>query len=197
MSIESLAGRGARRAKQEVARSIAKKRRSEMDMGKSDHEDATDLSSPMHEAGEQRAPITAAHEGSESESIPTNPEHSDPEGLSENVMEAERLAEGLQASRMKANDSSVSYEANDSVAGSRISRPGQMQEDHADTMVGNKPDLDFIDDGTEESMSSMPAKPAAGFKAPGEPSGPGLSAEAKQAIARKRASRRYGSYDPK
>lgn len=128
------------------------------------------------------------------------PEGQDQEGLSPNVMLAEKLAEGLQARKYVANDNSVSYEADDMVAGKKMNKGGIVQPE-SDTMVGNKPELDWIDDGMGEPMSVQAKSKGAGgpmAHAPvGDPTGMGLSEEAKAAIARKKKSRMYGSYDPR
>jgi len=65
-------------------------------------------------------------------------------------------------------------------------------------MHGTSPELDWIDDGTAEPMSSMPMKPDGLEYKPKErePSGPGLSREAMEALREKKKNRRYGSYDP-
>lgn len=129
------------------------------------------------------------------------PQDGNDQGLSENVLEAQSLAEGLQASRMKANDNSVSYEADDKVAGVKMNKGGIVQPEQ-DTNVGNKPELEWINDGMGESMSVEQKSMGAGSReahAPvdGVAGHPGLSEEAKKAIAQKKKSRRYGSYDPR
>ncbi len=62
---------------------------------------------------------------------------------------------------------------------------------------GAQPELGWIDDGTSEPMSAEPMKPQGQMRMGGEPSGPGLSAEAKAAILRRKMGRRYGAFDPK
>ena len=56
---------------------------------------------------------------------------------------------------------------------------------------GNQPE-GMVDDGTEEPMSDEPKKPdGLEHRIMGDPSGPGLSREAMEAIKRKRMGRRY------
>lgn len=59
--------------------------------------------------------------------------------------------------------------------------------------VGSKPELDWINDGTEEPMSAEPAKPASMDHAEieGVPMGMGLSEDAKKAIEERKKKRRF------
>lgn len=132
-------------------------------------------------------------EGSvESAGEPVYPENDDAEGLSDSVMDAEMGADGLQARKMKANDNSVSYQADDSVAGSMMSKSGLKQADLAQAL-GNKPDLGWINDGTGEPMGDEPDKPTdmEHSKIEGVPMGMGLSSEAMEALKKKKNRRQY------
>lgn len=121
----------------------------------------------------------------------------DDQGLSDNVMEAQSLASALQSERYAANDNMVEYESDDNVAGKKMNKGGQVQPEH-DTNVGNKPDLEWINDGTGEPMSSMPKKPASVEHANADAGMTlGLSEDAKEALRKKKMNRRYGSYNPK
>jgi hypothetical protein len=94
----------------------------------------------------------------------------DEQGLSPNVMSAQELADGLQATRYKANDNNVSYEADDSVAGSKISSDGLEDEmDSMHSMLGSKP-------------SQPRESEAVQFK--------GISSDAMEAIRKKKANRK-------
>jgi len=105
------------------------------------------------------------------------PEGDDEQGLSENVMKAQALAEGLQAARMKANDNSVSYEADDMVAGKRMADGGLVDDaDGMHEMLGSKP----------EPKSGGPEAPMSGVEM-----SMGLSDEAKKALMAKKAKRSY------
>ena len=70
--------------------------------------------------------------------------------------------------------------------------------EHARIHGNNPEELGWIDDGTGEPMSSMPKKPDGPEYEPTEqdPSGPGLSEEALEAIKRKKKARMYGRYNP-
>lgn len=129
------------------------------------------------------------------------PKDDDDQGLSNNVMDAQALAEGLQASRYAANDNSVEYEANDMVAGNKMDKSGQKQSDKG-MPLGNKPDLDWVNDGDGEPMSVQ--KMSKGSGGPLEHSKDvmggqtlGLSEEAKKVLMEKKMKRKYGMYNPK
>jgi hypothetical protein len=130
---------------------------------------------------------------------PIYPEGNDDRGLSSNVETQETLAKALQQAGFKSNNNSHSFESDDSVAGSMMSKGGIVQPEHGDSL-GNKPELDWVDDGGSEPMSVQAASKGAG--GPMEhshtaASGPGLSDTAKAAIAAKKKKRVYGSYDPR
>lgn len=132
---------------------------------------------------------------------PVYPKDPDDSGLSENVERESMLVRHLQAAKYGANDNSNDFNPDDSVAGAKMNKGGQIQPEQ-DTIVGNKPDLDWIDDGMGEPMSVESS--SKGFGGPvehsavdGVPGHPGLSEEAKRAIMQKKKSRRYGSYDPR
>lgn len=121
-------------------------------------------------------------------------------GLSENVQAAQMLAKGLQERKIKANNNTNSYDAYPSMGGGQeMSQSGLTEEMDHDGPDGTEPALDWIDDGTEEPMSSMPGKPAALEHSviDGVPGGPGLSKEAREALAMKKKSRKYGAFDPR
>lgn len=139
--------------------------------------------------------IDSAHDAGEAGEA-VYPEGMDDQGLSSNVEEQQALAQALQKSGHAANDNTHDFEPDDSVAGAPMAEGGLVV-DHANNMVGNKPELDFIDDGSEEPMSAAPMKPAAGKAAPAPGMTAGLSEDAKRALARKKAARRYGQNDPK
>jgi len=124
----------------------------------------------------------------------------DDEGLSQNVQDQEELMSALQSKKYAANQNTHDFNPNDAVAGRKMSDGGLVEDkDARHAAMGSEPDLSFIDDGTEESMSSIPAKPASEEHSPADPgmvSPSGLSKEAMDAIARKRKSRRYGQYNP-
>lgn len=68
---------------------------------------------------------------------------------------------------------------------------GLVQPDHSDELLGAKPSEDMMD-STEEPLSSMPKKPdGLEHRIMGNPSGAGLSEEAKRAIQEKKMKRRY------
>lgn len=123
---------------------------------------------------------------------PVYPKGDDSQGLSEQVMDAQEENEGLQAEKYSANDNTNSYEADDMVAGSKMAKGGLAQSELAQAL-GNKPDLDWINDGTGEPMGSMPDKPASlGHEMiSGVPGGMGLSKEAMEALAMKKKNRRF------
>ena len=145
---------------------------------------------------------SASDEGLAGEAV--YPEGMDDEGLSANVMDAERLAEGLQARRMKANDNHNSFNPDDMVAGQKMNKGGQVQSEQGQAL-GNIPELNWEDDGNGEPMSVQagskgqpgslehrPMRDEAGAVLPS-----GLSEEAKRAIAKKKAGRKIFHYDPK
>lgn len=131
--------------------------------------------------------------------MPVYPMDDDSVGLSDSVVQESKLAEHLQADKYAANDNTVDYDPYYETKGQKMNQGGVAQPEQPNIMVGNKPDLMWIDDGTEEKMSSMPNKPSAlgNGTMGGEPSGPGLSEEAKRALMMKKKTRRYGSYDPR
>lgn len=90
--------------------------------------------------------------------MPVYPMGDDQEGLSENTMHAEMLAEHLQSKLYAANNNHVSYKADDPMAGHKI-YDGSLTEDkdalHA--ALGAKPEV-HEGDGAEEPMSDEPAK---------------------------------------
>ena len=124
---------------------------------------------------------------------PTYPMGTDEEGLSESVMEEQELAKHLQSDRYAANDNTHDFEADHPTMGSKMREGGVAQPEQANIEVGNKPDLDWIDEGTEEPMDSMPSKPAAMARDSMnmEPMGMGLSDEAKAALKAKKMKRRF------
>lgn len=131
---------------------------------------------------------------------PVYPRDDDDQGLSENVMDAQELYEGLTAEKSKANNNTRSFEANDSVAGKKMNKSG-IKQSESGMALGNKPDLDWINDGTEDSMSVEGRSKGAGggmeHSKVGDPSGPELSEEAKKALAMRKAARRFGVYSPR
>ena len=196
--------RSGHKPKQAIAAALSNQRKYKH-MAKGGMVDMEGSPEDMHEEAEMRSQargsIDSAHDAGEAgEAI--NPIQDDPEGLSPNVMDEQRMAEALQSRRYSANQNSHSYEADDSVAGQKMAHGGLVV-DHANNMVGNKPDLDFINDGEEEpmaeEMSSMGAKGPDEHRmaSPGMPSPSGLSEEAKRALAAKKKNRRYGQNDPK
>ena len=130
----------------------------------------------------------------------TYPQHDDDEGLSPNVMSAEALAKGLQEQKYAANQNSNSYEADDMVSGAKMNKGGQVQPEQG-MALGNKPDLDWIDDGDGEPMSVQAKSDGSGGPMEsGEhsaPVGPGLSDTALEAIRKKKASRKIFNYNPR
>lgn len=143
--------------------------------------------------------------------LPVYSKGEDREGLSDSVMLVEAMNRHLQAQKYAANQNTHDFDPDDSVSGEKMAKGGVVQGEYADTMVGNKPELEWIDDGDAEPMDSEDKREGAGREEPmhpgrmspgehavmGDPMGMGLSVEAKEAIARKRKSRRYGAYDPR
>lgn len=141
------------------------------------------------------------------------PMDEDRQGLSDSVMLVQALNRQLQKQKYPANDNTNDFEPNDSVAGKKMMRGGEVQDStRGDMQVGNKPELDWINDGTEEPIDSedreeggMHAEPMHPSRSGSpmehrtdiDPSGMGLSPEAREAIKMKKKSRRYGSYDPR
>jgi len=185
-------------AKQAIAAALANSRKSKKmaEGGMVEHES---LEHKMDSDPEQDlgfGSIDSAHDAGRA-GEPVYPVGMDPDGLSQNVMDEQALARAIQAAGHRANDNSHDFNPDDSVAGSKMAHGG-LVEDHANNMVGSKPDLDFIDDGTGEPMSSMPMKPADVAHAPASAGMTmALSEEAKRALAMKKAKRSYGKYDPK
>lgn len=124
-----------------------------------------------------------------------NPKDPIDEGLSENVMLAQAINDDLQEKRYAANDNTVEYEEDHLLSGKKMNRGGIAQPEKGESR-GTRPNLEWIDDGTEEPMSSMPNKPGGLEHAiiDGVPDSPGLSAEARIAIARRKKGRRYDGY---
>lgn len=124
------------------------------------------------------------------------PEEMGNDSLSESVMAEQALAKGLQAKKYKANDNSNEYNPYPGKqAGKEMNQGGLLVEDPADIVdnYGNKPELDWVNDGTSEAMSVEPMKPD-GVEHPVEdsvPMGPGLSKEAVSAIEERKKKRRF------
>ncbi len=123
------------------------------------------------------------------------PEEDADHSLSENVLAQELLAQGLQARKMKANDNTNSYDPfPGKESGKKMNQGGLLVEDHVESDLGNKPDLDWIDDGTEAPMATEPSK-AAKVDHSVEDGIPviksALSAEAMTALAEKKKKRRF------
>jgi hypothetical protein len=209
-NIRELVGSGYK-PKQAVAIALSKARKyKKMSQGGVIEND--DLSSPMadmsQEGRSESYPGMAqsqmdSDDGSQSEpGMATYPMDDDEEGLSPNVMSAEQFAEGLQKSRMAANDNSHSFEADDKVAGQKMSRGGEVQPEEG-MPLGNKPELEWVNDGegepmSVESMSQGARGPEEHRSAePGMPQPSGLSEEAKKALQMKKARRMYGQYSPR
>ena len=136
---------------------------------------------------------------------PINPVQDDPRGLSANVETQETLAKALQAAGFSSNNNSNDFDPDDSVAGSHMSKGGQVQSEQGQPL-GNKPDLDWIDDGNGEPMSvqagskgqpgSLEHRPMVMEAGDVKPSG--LSKEAQLAIDKRKKARKYGTpFDPK
>lgn len=199
-NIRELVGSG-RKPKQAIAIALSKKRK----YSKGGIIDNSDMSSEM--AHMKPSQSQDRGDGSEPVGEPTYPMGDDEEGLSDNVMDEQALAEGLQKKRYAANDNSNSYQYDDSMAGSKMSKSGQEQaHDSSDDMstersVGNKPQLDWIDDGNGEPMSVQAQSKGAGGPLEHSPVEPGhteaLSEEAKKALAAKKMRRSYGQYNPR
>lgn len=136
---------------------------------------------------------------SESPGMPVYPMNDDSVGLSDSVVQESELLKHLQADKYAANDNTVEYDPYYETKGQKMNEGGVAQPEEPNIEVGNKPNLEWIDDGTEEPESSMPNKPSAlgNGSTGGEPSGMGLSEDAKKALAMKKKTRRYGSYDPR
>ena len=141
--------------------------------------------------------VDSAHDEGEA-GEPINPDGSDQQGLSANVVDVQALAKALQEADHKSNNNSNSFEADDSVAGSKMSKGGQVQSEHGEAL-GTKPDLGWIDADTAEPMSDEPAKAASmdHTEDTGVPMSMALSEEAKAAIAAKKKKRVYGNSEPK
>jgi hypothetical protein len=126
------------------------------------------------------------------------PEGSDDQGLSDNVEAAGKLGAALTA--YSKNQNTNDFEPDDSVAGMKMSRGGQVQSEMGMPM-GNKPDLGWIDDGTgepmAEEMSSMGAHGADAHRPVGPGMTMGLGKDAMEAIMKKKKNRKYGQFDPK
>lgn len=188
--------RSGHKPKVAIAASLANQRKHLAEGGEvdGDHDEREDLG---------LGSVDSAHdEGLAGEAV--YPEGMDDEGLSDNVMDAEALAEGLQARRTKANNNHNSFESDDMVAGQKMNKGGQVQSEHGQP-EGNKPALDWEDDGNGEPMSvqaesqgqpgSLEHRPMRDAAGAVEPSG--LSEEARKAIAKKKAGRKIFNYDPK
>ncbi len=136
---------------------------------------------------------------------PIYPEQSDDEGLAIGATEdASRLAEGLMAKHYGANDNSNDYNPDDTVSGQKMAKGGQVQPEEG-MALGNKPDLDWIDDGNGEPMSVQAGSDGSGGPlehrpmrdVAGDIKPSGLSKEAQLAIDKRKKSRKYGQYDPR
>lgn len=132
---------------------------------------------------------------------PVYPKGMDPDGLSSNVMDEQKMAEALQAAKYGANDNTHDFEADDDVAGERMA-DGGLVVDEANDIVGDKPSQEMRDASEEpmaEEMSSMGARGPDEHRmaGPGEIRPSALSKEAMEAIMRKKKARKYGESDPK
>lgn len=122
------------------------------------------------------------------------PKGTEEQGLSQSVLAEQMLAKGLQMKKMKANDNTNSYNPfPGKEVGQKMNESGLLVNEHPESALGNKPDLDWIDDGTGEPMSSMPNRPASlgHEQINGVPGGPALSDEARSAIEAKKRKRRF------
>jgi hypothetical protein len=124
---------------------------------------------------------------------PVYPEGSDKEGLSESVMAEQALAKGLQERRMKANDNYNEYDPYPGKQAGKEMNKGGLVQSESGQPLGNKPDLGWVDDGSEEPMSELSGHVAslAHPVVQGVPGGPALSEEAKKALADKKMKRRF------
>jgi hypothetical protein len=84
---------------------------------------------------------------------PLYPMGEDEQGLDESVSEHAALIEGLQKERYAANQNTHDFKEGYIVKGSPMSKSGVKQSDEG-MPQGNKPDLAWIDAGTEDSMSA-------------------------------------------
>ena len=74
-------------------------------------------------------------------------------------MTAQMLAEGLQRHKYAANDNTVSYDADDPVAGAMMANAGLIEEkDALHAALASRPSEDMVGE-TGEPMADMPAKP--------------------------------------
>jgi len=145
-----------RKPKQAIAIALANARKSkkmaeggevEMEGSPADRAEESALQSQARGSVDSRGDSGEAGE-------PIYPIQDDNEGLSYNVMDAEAMAKGLQARRTKANDNTHDFDPDDSVAGKKMARGGQIEDkDALHASHGGKPDLDFINDGDGEPMS--------------------------------------------
>ena len=187
--------------KQAIAASLANARKSKKmaEGGMMEEDSAADMSAESAARSQERGSIDSSHDAGEAgEAI--YPIQDDPRGLSENVDAMASLAKAIQEAGHSANDNTHDFDPDDSVSGQEMAKSGQEQDGTVgDSMVGNKPDLDWVDDGSSEPMADEPMKPAAAARA--AQAAPGMTAalsdEAKRALAAKKAKRRYGSFDPK
>lgn len=89
--------------------------------------------------------------------IPIYPEGED-NGLSESTEMGSKLAQGLLNSKMKANDNTVSYQAEHPMKGAEMDEPGLLDEkDSLHSSVGSKPSM---------KMQAVTSEPMADMKNP-------------------------------
>jgi hypothetical protein len=108
---------------------------------------------------------------------PVYPMDSDNQGLSPKTEAVSEENDDLQADKYSANDNTHSFEADDMVSGKKMSQGGLVQPETTGEKLGTKPDLAWINNGPEDTMSR-----ADGMR--------GLSDEAKMALMAKKMKRR-------
>lgn len=167
--------------KQAIAAALSNQRKYKKKMAEGGYVDDDD--------GEMNEPEEASEAGAAE-----YPVMDEAEGLSEQTLAEEMLAKGLQKEKMKANDNHVSYSPEGNMGGGSYRDESGLHVDkgHVDDK-GDKPELGWVDDGTEAPMDTMPNKPSdTSYEPdPGVPMGPGLSKEAMEAIRAKKAKRRF------